>query len=119
MLFIDALDNLSSADDAHRMDWLPSQVSQNVKIIVSADADSTTLWRMRSKITDTERYYVHVKPLDRPTCYKVGQPYHSVSITEYATSTTFSSVRINRGIQNLSRIDGDRVTEMSGMACRG
>ena len=94
MLFIDALDNLSSADDAHRMDWLPSQVSQNVKIIVSANADSTALWRMRSKITDTERYYVHVKPLDRSTCYKVGQSHCFHLIPSYVSSTTFSIVRM-------------------------
>ena len=69
VIFLDAVDQLSSSNGAHTMDWLPARLASNVKVIVSTlPAKATILDRLRSKISDN---YIQVTSLPFSDCLHV------------------------------------------------
>ena len=66
VIFLDALDQLSSNDGAHKLDWLPAKIAKNVKIVVSTLPEHI-LKQLKAKITNEERY-IQVDPLDPKAC---------------------------------------------------
>ena len=58
ILFLDALDQLSASDNAHALNWLPSELPANVKIVVSVlereDDTGQCFKSARSKVPESE-----------------------------------------------------------------
>ena len=68
VIFLDALNQLSGQDNAHKLDWLPSKLARNVKVIVSSITGENAIYqKLCSKITN-ERYYVEVKEVSPSLC---------------------------------------------------
>ncbi len=68
IIFLDALDQLSSDDDAFKMDWIPAKISNNVKIVISTlPKEGGILARLESKITDS-RYHLEIGTLSPNNC---------------------------------------------------
>ena len=70
ILFIDAVDLISADDYAQKLNWIPEQLSANVKIIISTTNTSPTLGRLKQKITDANNY-IKVGPFTTNESYTV------------------------------------------------
>ncbi|XP_046361543.2 NACHT and WD repeat domain-containing protein 2-like [Haliotis rufescens] len=69
ILFLDALDQLSPANGAHTLDWLPSRLAPNVKLIVSTLPEKHgILDKLRNKIAHN---FLEVSPLPQTDCKQV------------------------------------------------
>ncbi|XP_074652791.1 NACHT and WD repeat domain-containing protein 2-like [Tubulanus polymorphus] len=69
VLYLDALNQLSPGNNAHRLDWLPSSLGKNVKVIVTtlSDDDSHMMQRLKEKIRDTSTF-IELSPLSHIKC---------------------------------------------------
>ena len=53
VILIDALDKLSTTDNGHKLDWLPSRIASNIKIIVTVDSENgDMLTRLENKVDE-------------------------------------------------------------------
>ncbi|XP_045171838.2 NACHT and WD repeat domain-containing protein 2-like [Mercenaria mercenaria] len=53
VILIDALNKLSTTDNGHKLDWLPSRIASNVKIIVTVDSDDEEIMkRLENKVDE-------------------------------------------------------------------
>ncbi|XP_041349350.1 NACHT and WD repeat domain-containing protein 2-like [Gigantopelta aegis] len=69
VIFLDGLDQLSTNNGAHTMDWLPSRLASNVKVIVSTlPVKAAILERLQSKISDN---YIEVTSLPFSDCLHI------------------------------------------------
>ncbi|XP_067664530.1 NACHT and WD repeat domain-containing protein 2-like [Haliotis asinina] len=69
IIFLDALDQLSPANGAHTLDWLPSRLAPNVKMIVSTLPEKHgILEKLRNKI---DYNFLEVTPLPQTDCKQV------------------------------------------------
>ncbi|WAR02876.1 NWD2-like protein [Mya arenaria] len=51
VILIDALDAMSSTDSGHKLDWLPSRLASNVKIVITVDSENEDMVsRLESKV---------------------------------------------------------------------
>ncbi|CAF0996732.1 unnamed protein product, partial [Rotaria sordida] len=62
-IFFDSLDQLSSADGAHSMSWLPPTLPNYVKLIVSTLPGIYSILNTLRNIIDSRENFVQVKPL--------------------------------------------------------
>ena len=68
VIFLDALNQLSKADSAHKLDWLPSKIAPNVKIIVSTITEEDgILKRLKNKIKKTQ-YSMEITQMTSKLC---------------------------------------------------
>lgn len=69
VLFISGLDQLDTSDFAHFINWLPSKLARNIKIILSTatNNNSEILANLQSKITN-ERYHLQLSDLNQSEC---------------------------------------------------
>lgn len=71
VIFIDAVNQLSLEDNSHKLDWLPSKIAKNVKVIVSCITGENDVYqKLRSKITN-ERYYIEVNEMTPVLCGEI------------------------------------------------
>ncbi|CAD5120533.1 DgyrCDS9098 [Dimorphilus gyrociliatus] len=76
VIILDAVDQLSNADNAHRLDWIPARLHTNVKIIVSTLPDDL-LFVLKSKIRNDDDHIIYVPPLEIQDCATVCKDFLS------------------------------------------
>ena len=75
VIFLDSLDQLSPEDGAHKLDWLPAQLSNNLKIVVSALPEKYGIYnRLQQKVTDNN-YHIKVLPMEVGVCSDIVHVY--------------------------------------------
>ncbi|KAK1805804.1 hypothetical protein P4O66_012851, partial [Electrophorus voltai] len=62
LLILDALDNLSQANNGHKLHWLPKEIPPNVHLVVSTLHKGTALESLRAHVND-DKYFFEVDPL--------------------------------------------------------
>ena len=73
VIFLDAIDQLSPADDAFRLGWLPAKIANNVKVILSTlSSESNILDHLHNKIND-EQQFIKVGVLKPTECETILQ----------------------------------------------
>jgi hypothetical protein len=69
IILIDSLDLLSTFENGHKLEWLPSRIAVNVKIVLSVNSDNEDcLTRMRHKCPDS---IVDIPPFTNTDCENV------------------------------------------------
>ncbi|KAI5626673.1 NACHT domain- and WD repeat-containing protein 1 isoform X2 [Silurus asotus] len=63
VLILDSLDDLSRANNAHKLLWIPKELPPNVHLVVSALHGGTPFKRLKALISDDQSFY-RVEPLD-------------------------------------------------------
>uniref|UniRef100_A0AAY5EIB3 AAA+ ATPase domain-containing protein n=1 Tax=Electrophorus electricus TaxID=8005 RepID=A0AAY5EIB3_ELEEL len=62
LLILDALDNLTQANNGHKLHWLPKEIPPNVHLVVSTLHKGTALESLRAHVND-DKYFFEVDPL--------------------------------------------------------
>ena len=71
VIFLDALDQLSSDESAHKLDWLPSKLAKNVKIVVSCLPDKYNILKRLKRKIDNEENFVPVQQMKTELCCEI------------------------------------------------
>lgn len=76
VIILDAVDQLSNENNAHRLDWIPARLHTNVKIIIST-LPNQLLCTLKSKIRNDNDHILYVPPLEIQDCAKVCKDFLS------------------------------------------
>lgn len=63
VIFLDSLDQLSGADGAHQLAWIPVQLPPHVKLVVSTLPNYYNLLKTLQKMIDSEENFEQILPL--------------------------------------------------------
>lgn len=63
VLILDSLDDLSRANNAHKLHWIPKALPPNVHLVVSILYDGTHWRRLKALVSDDKRFF-EVEPLN-------------------------------------------------------
>ena len=63
VIILDSLDQLSSNNHAHRLNWMPWQLAPNVRLIVSVLASEQRLFGKLQEMTQSQANFLEVNPL--------------------------------------------------------
>ena len=71
VLFLDSLDQLSSSNNAHSLHWLPLQLPENVKLIVSTLAAEHGILDTIRRLYDAPTHYAEVPSIEAATSQQI------------------------------------------------
>lgn len=63
VLILDSLDDLSRANNAHKLHWIPKEIPPNVHLVVSTLYDGSPLKRLKALVSD-DKCFFEVEPLN-------------------------------------------------------
>lgn len=63
VLILDSLDDLSRANNAHKLHWIPKEIPPNVHLVVSTLYDGSRLKRLKALVGD-DKFFFEVEPLN-------------------------------------------------------
>ena len=63
ILFLDSLDQLSAADGAHQLAWLPTALPENVRLVVSTLPNYYGILDTLRRMVESQENYVQITPL--------------------------------------------------------
>ncbi|TSM94660.1 NACHT domain- and WD repeat-containing protein 1 [Bagarius yarrelli] len=63
ILILDALDDLSQANSAHKLHWIPKEIPPNVHLVVSVLYDGSPLKRLKALVSD-DKCFFELEPLN-------------------------------------------------------
>lgn len=63
VLILDSLDDLSRANNAHKLHWVPKEIPRNVHLVVSTLYGGSPLKRLKAVVSD-DKCYFEVEPLN-------------------------------------------------------
>lgn len=70
-IFLDSIDQLSSAEGAYEMQWLPSELPPKIHFILSVIPNHGSILNNTRKLLNEEKCFIEVKPLPEKTGKKI------------------------------------------------
>ena len=71
VIILDSLDQLSSSNHAHRLNWLPWQLPPHVRLIVSVLKNEQRIFGKLQEMTQSQANFMEVKPLGTNQSYSI------------------------------------------------